>query len=169
MSQNENHPNSDGPPPTQIEEYVDANPRLLEAVREYQAAMEAGRKPNRRDFLTRYADVAEELADCLDGLDFVHSAAPRLTGGEEAKSSRPAPAETLNPEQPLGDFRIVREIGRGGMGIVYEAVQLSLGRRVALKVLPFAATLDTRQLQRFKTEAQAAAALHHNHIVPAIF
>ncbi len=68
--------------------------------------------------------------------------------------------------QPLGDFRIVREIGRGGMGVVYEAVQLSLGRRVALKVLPFAAALDRKQLQRFKNEAQAAAQLHHNNIVP---
>src|SRR5213082_707108 len=52
------------------------------------------------------------------------------------------------------------------MGIVYEAEQVSLRRRVALKVLPFAAALDSRQLQRFKTEAQAAAQLHHSNIVP---
>jgi WD40 repeat protein/serine/threonine protein kinase len=72
----------------------------------------------------------------------------------------------IQPEAPLGDYRIVREIGRGGMGIVYEAVQISLGRRVALKVLPFTAALDSKKLQRFKNEAQAAAQLHHNNIVP---
>lgn len=66
----------------------------------------------------------------------------------------------------LGDFRILGEIGRGGMGVVYAAEQMSLRRRVALKVLPFAAVLDSRRLQRFKTEAQAAAGLHHTNIVP---
>jgi serine/threonine protein kinase len=69
----------------------------------------------------------------------------------------------------LGDFRIVREIGRGGMGVVYEAEQMSLGRRVALKVLPFAATMDPRHLQRFHNEARAAACLHHGHIVPVFY
>src|SRR5262249_27017824 len=76
------------------------------------------------------------------------------------------PAPGVEPEGPLGDFRVVREIGRGGMGVVYEAVQVSLGRRVALKVLSFAAALDAKQLQRFKNEAQAAAHLRHPHIVP---
>src|SRR5207248_4233053 len=80
-----------------------------------------------------------------------------------AASPAPVPAAELGE---LGDFRIVREIGRGGMGVVYEAVQISLSRRVALKVLPFAAALDTKQLQRFKNEAQAAAHLQHTNIVP---
>src|SRR6187397_168384 len=52
------------------------------------------------------------------------------------------------------------------MGVVYEAVQLTLRRRVALKVLPLAAALDPKHLQRFKNEAQAAAQLHHTNIVP---
>jgi eukaryotic-like serine/threonine-protein kinase len=66
----------------------------------------------------------------------------------------------------LGEYRIIREVGRGGMGIVYEAEQVPLGRRVALKVLPSTASLDPRHRQRFRIEAQAAALSHHEHIVP---
>jgi serine/threonine protein kinase len=65
----------------------------------------------------------------------------------------------------LGDFRILREIGCGGMGVVYEAEQISLGRRVALKVLPFATMLDPRQVLRFQNESRAAASLDHPNIV----
>src|SRR5262249_36671050 len=89
----------------------------------------------------------------------------QLAPSAHSRPDQPVATE-IQPEAPLGDFRIVREIGRGGMGIVYEAVQVSLGRRVALKVLPLAAALDARQLQRFKNEAQAAACLHHPHVVP---
>jgi serine/threonine protein kinase len=72
----------------------------------------------------------------------------------------------LSERATLGDFRLLREIGRGGMGVVYEAEQTSLGRRVAVKVLPAIAGADTRQLARFQIETQVAAALHHPHIVP---
>src|SRR5258708_3092025 len=69
--------------------------------------------------------------------------------------------------EKLGDFRIVREIGRGGMGIVYEAWQESLGRHVALKVLSRASLLDPQRVQRFEREAKAPANLHHTNILPA--
>src|SRR5438132_820567 len=94
---------------------------------------------------------------------------PRKSGTTNdagSRSTSPSPS-TQTPELgQLGDYRLIREVGRGGMGIVYEAHQISLNRRVALKVLPFAAALDPKQLQRFKNEAQAAAQLHHNFIVP---
>ena len=66
----------------------------------------------------------------------------------------------------LGDFRILREIGRGGMGIVYEAIQISLNRRVAFKILPHGSTYDVKQIRRFQVEAQAAGRLSNSHIVP---
>jgi serine/threonine protein kinase/Flp pilus assembly protein TadD len=136
--------------------------RVIRALQEYQAAVRVGQKPNRQEFQARFPEVAEALAECLDGLDFLQAVAPHLSGLE---AGTPAAAD-LHPEAPLGDFRILRELGRGGMGVVYEAVQISLGRRVALKVLPFASALDAKQLQRFKNEAQAAAHLHHTHVVP---
>jgi serine/threonine protein kinase len=133
------------------------DPRLLRAAQEYLAALEAGQRPDRGAFVARFPDLAGELETYLDALDLFHAAAPA--------TALPTPAAVPSAE-PLGDFRIVREIGRGGMGTVYEAVQLSLGRKVALKVLPFASALDTKQLLRFKNEAQAAAQLHHTNIVP---
>ena len=141
---------------------VPDDPRLMEAVQEYMRRTEAGERPSRQEFMRRYPDLAEPLAQCLDGLDLVHKAA---APGAGFRAGLPPIGDAM-PADPLGDFQIVREIGRGGMGIVYEAMQLSLGRRVALKVLPFAAALDAKHLQRFKTEAHAAAQLHHTNIVP---
>jgi hypothetical protein len=139
--------------------------RIIRALQEYQAALRAGHKPSRSEFEARYPDIATGLRECLDGLEFVHVVAPHLSDPGLVLSAAP----DISPEGPLGDFRIMREIGRGGMGVVYEAVQISLGRRVALKVLPFAAALDPKQLQRFKNEAQAAALLQHQNIVPVYY
>jgi serine/threonine protein kinase len=136
--------------------------RVFRAVQEYLALLEAGQKPDRAAFAARYPDIAAVLSECLAGLDFVQVVAPQLSNPVAV----PVASETVPGGGTLGDFRILREVGRGGMGIVYGAEQISLRRRVALKVLPFAATMDPRQLQRFQNEARAAASLQHPHIVP---
>ena len=141
------------------------DPRLMQAVQEYLDQLEAGRRPDRSDFLRRFPDLAEPLAECLDGLELVHRAALKEKAAASSHASTSSAVDELIAN-PLGDYKILREIGRGGMGIVYEAVQLSLGRRVALKVLPLAATFDTKHLRRFQKEAKAAAQLHHTNIVP---
>jgi serine/threonine protein kinase/Flp pilus assembly protein TadD len=144
------------------EERSGDDPRLARAMEEYQALLAAGQKPDHDSFLARYPEVAGALADGLAGLDFLHAAAPNLSA-PVTDSVRVAGPDAGTP---LGDFRLIREVGSGGMGVVYEAEQISLRRRVALKVLPFAATMDPRQLQRFQNEARAAACLHHTNIVP---
>jgi WD40 repeat protein/serine/threonine protein kinase len=141
--------------------------RVVQALEAYLAALDAGRRPDRAVFLAEHPDCARELAECLDGLEFVHSAAPKLQRVEGAADAPTAEASARgHSEATLGDFRILREIGRGGMGVVYEAEQICLRRRVALKVLPYAAAIDPKQQQRFRIEAQAAAQLHHTNIVP---
>jgi serine/threonine protein kinase len=105
------------------------------------------------EFTERHPQFADELKRLLPTV--------RALAGL-AQAGDPVPD---SPLPTLGDFQLLREIGRGGMGVVYEAEQLSLGRRVALKVLPFAGVLDPRQLQRFRNEARAAATLDHPHIV----
>jgi serine/threonine protein kinase/WD40 repeat protein len=143
---------------------VGADPRLAQAVEEYQAALKAGRAVDRQALRARCGPLAAALEECLDAVDLLYGAAggfgPSPTGGADEVVA------AVRTHEPVGDFRIVREVGRGGMGVVYEAEQVSLRRRVALKVLPLAAVIDPRQLQRFRNEAQAAACLHHPHIVP---
>jgi serine/threonine protein kinase len=145
------------------------DPRVIAALEEYAAALKAGKAPAREEFQARHPEIAAALTECLEGLECIRGVPPAaaFAVADDLPSARATPPSTgVQPGMPLGDYQIVREIGRGGMGIVYEAEQLSLRRRVALKVLPFAAALDAKQLQRFKNEAQAAAHLHHTNIVP---
>ena len=118
--------------------------------------LQAGEPLDLTAALRAHPEYADQLRRLLPALGALNDLAPPGDGASPAAPSR----------EPLGDFRLIREVGRGGMGVVYEAEQISLRRQVALKVLPFAATLDSRQLQRFRHEAQAAALLHHPNIVP---
>ena len=115
----------------------DVQERLAVVLEGYLNDVEAGRAPDIEELVARHPDLAGPLRDYLASLDFVCQAtAPMRT----AASAAPDTAQAS--ERRLGDYAIVREVGRGGMGVVYEARQISLDRRVALKVLPFAAVLD---------------------------
>jgi serine/threonine protein kinase len=138
-----------------------ADPGFAALIEEITNKCLAGKRVDWSAYLEAHAPYAAKLRDLLPAMQAL------------ADLGRPAlPSDALPIIPPdcvrgvLGDFRILREIGRGGMGVVYEAEQISLDRRVALKLLPFAGALDAKQLQRFKNEAQTAAHLHHENIVP---
>jgi serine/threonine protein kinase len=132
---------------------------VTEATDDFMDRLHRGEQPDIADYAGRYPQIAGILRQLLPAVRLMS----RSSSDALARPTpTPAGSQSLGC---LGDFRLLREIGRGGMGVVYEAEQVSLGRRVALKVLPLAAALDPRQLQRFRLEAQAAAHLHHAHIV----
>jgi serine/threonine protein kinase/WD40 repeat protein len=119
---------------------------------EFAERFRRGERPALQEYAERYPDLAEEIRDLF----------PAMVEIERAEAAEPPPG----PLRQVADYRIVREIGRGGMGVVYEAEQASLGRRVALKVLRTHIQGDAKALARFKREARAAAQLHHTNIVP---
>jgi len=130
---------------------------------EFARRYQNGERPDIAEYLSRYPDLAEEINDIFPPIALLEELKGRNL--DDTDLTDEACVATERPEQ-IGDFRIVREVGRGGMGVVYEAEQQSLGRRVALKVLPSDILLSEKQVQRFQREAQAAAKLHHTNIVP---
>src|SRR5713226_3699966 len=126
--------------------------RLNKILLAYVEAVQEGRAPDRRQLLSRYPEFARELKDFLalrDQIDRLAAPLREVALAEAAVVECELPkSEIRNPKSEIselgriGDFRLIREISRGGMGIVYEAHQTSLNRRVALKVLSLVATLD---------------------------
>jgi serine/threonine protein kinase/tetratricopeptide (TPR) repeat protein len=150
--------------------------RLTDLLDGYLSQLERGLPPPRENLMQANPDLAEPLRAYFQSLDELHDMAAgfmpqgRLLSDRGATDSIAeaddhARLDNTVDEKRLGDFRLLREVGRGGMGVVYEAEQISLGRRVALKVLPFAAVLDSRQIARFRHEAQSAGQLNHPNIV----
>ena len=131
---------------------------VAELVEQYLACVEAGEPMDIDTYLQRHpAAVADRVRNCLASLQMVRGMS------REMDDAAPSMEDSV-PDQ-LGEFRIIRELGRGGMGIVYEAEQESLQRRVALKVLPFASLMSQNEIERFNNEARAAAMLTHPNIV----
>jgi len=134
--------------------------RLFELAEEFVDLARRGACPNLEQFANRHADLRQEILELF----------PTLLALEEMKLAACRPSDgriTLGGSQVshLGDFQVIREIGRGGMGIVFEALQVSLGRRVAVKMLPRKLVSDA-DISRFEQEARIAARLHHTNIVP---
>ncbi|MEX2139362.1 MAG: protein kinase [Pirellulales bacterium] len=138
-----------------------AGESLALVVEELARRFEEGEAVDAAAFIARYPQHETALAQLLPAM----AALAQFGNSNGAALALDPLAGVTDEAGRLGDFRIIREIGRGGMGVVYEAEQISLSRRVALKVLPFAGVLDERHLKRFKLEAAAAAALKHPNIV----
>jgi serine/threonine protein kinase/WD40 repeat protein len=126
---------------------------------EFAERLRRGERPSLKEYLDRHPDLADDIRSLFPAMVEVEQA-------DEDRREADQPAAATAPLEQLGDFRILREIGHGGMGVVYEAEQVSLGRHVALKVLSKKVLPDARAKQRFEREAKAAARLHHTNIVP---
>jgi eukaryotic-like serine/threonine-protein kinase len=129
---------------------------------EFVARHRRGETPLVSDYAARHPELADDIRELFPGLLLMEDVRPTPEKRTTPVFERPIQTSRTR----LGDYRIVREVGRGGMGIVYEAEQVSLGRHVALKVLPNPGLINPTFLERFRREAKAAARLHHTNIVP---
>ena len=142
----------------QADAACDAFDRVAE---EFAERCRRGESPSIDEYARRHPEHARRIRELLPSVAMMERLKGRLRSAQDDAASLHEP--TL---ESLGEYRIVRELGRGGMGIVYEAVQESLGRHVALKVIPRHGLLDAKRRQRFRREAMAVAQLHHTNIVP---
>jgi WD40 repeat protein/serine/threonine protein kinase/tetratricopeptide (TPR) repeat protein len=146
------------------ESSASSGPDLLnDLAHEFAERYRRGERPSLTEYVARYPHLAAQIRDLFPALVLMEN-----LGSAAGPPTGPYGPAATGGEAPcrLGDYRILREVARGGMGVVYEAVQESLGRHVALKVLPGPGLLGAPQLERFRREARAAAMLHHSNIVP---
>jgi eukaryotic-like serine/threonine-protein kinase len=144
-----------------IDPSLDRDPFELVAE-SFLARFRNGERPSIDEYVAGHPELADEIRELMPALVLVEQ---DLSVDRCANGLAGAIVSGSAPRQ-LGDYQILREVGRGGMGIVYEAVQRSLGRHVALKVLPWSSVGSGSNLERFRLEARAAARLHHTNIVP---
>ncbi len=123
---------------------------------EFAERLRRGERPALTEYVRKYPELADEIRELFPALVMMEQFKPNSADGPDGASRRP---------ERIGDYRLLREVGRGGMGVVYEAEQISLGRHVALKVLSSDNPTNPTYLERFRREAKAAARLHHTNIV----
>ena len=135
--------------------------RFAEIAESFVERYQRGERPSVDAYVAAHPEFEEQIRELFPALEVLEELAP-----DSAGVSSLGPTTELDVPATIGGYRIVREIGRGGMGIVYEAEQPGLHRRVALKVLPAHVRKDEAALERFRRESQAAAGLQHPNIVP---
>src|SRR5262245_19423335 len=141
----------------------DVNP-LDALAEEFLERYRRGERPALTEYTEKHPKLADEIRDLFPALVMMEDVRP---GQRDVTGVYQPGALDAGPRlERVGDYRILREVGRGGMGVVYEAIQESLGRHVALKVLPGQALANPLYLERFRREARAAGRLHHTNIVP---
>jgi hypothetical protein len=138
---------------------------VVELAEEFISRYRNGERPPLKEYIDRHPELAAEIKEVFPAMAMMENIAVVDDSMEDRQTSKAAKSSQATLKQ-LGDYRLIREIGRGGMGFVYEAEQVSLGRHVALKLLPNHAMDDVKQKRRFEREARAAAKLHHTNIVP---
>jgi tRNA A-37 threonylcarbamoyl transferase component Bud32 len=142
---------------TESTQNYDRERRIDEVVTEYLKAVRAGRAGRREDWLRRYPDLAEELAEFFADREEVEQVA------EPLRAAVPAVGTAV---RYVGDYELLEEIARGGMGVVFKARQISLNRVVALKMILHGRLASEADVQRFRAEAEAIANLDHPNILP---
>ncbi|MEZ6133639.1 MAG: protein kinase [Pirellulaceae bacterium] len=129
---------------------------VAELAKEFLARCRQGQRPALSEYIRQHPKLESEIREIF----------PMMLLMEDVAAEPKPERDDLASLEKLGDFKIHRVIGRGGMGVVYEATQESLGRRVALKVCPLTQGMSSRNRERFRRESRAAAMLHHTNIVP---
>ena len=146
------------------EQELAASPETMDEVAdEFLKRYRQGKRPSITEYVHAHPGLAAEIRELFPTLIVLEQLGPRQ---EEIAGQQNGTAASGPTPLSLGEYRILREVGRGGMGIVYEAEQTPLGRHVALKVLPASAVLNPSILTRFQNEVRAVARLHHTNIVP---
>jgi WD40 repeat protein/serine/threonine protein kinase/tetratricopeptide (TPR) repeat protein len=137
----------------------------MELAEEFLDRYRRGQRPSLKEYIDRHPELAGEIREVFPAMAMMENIAISDVSPDGDRTGE-APARDAPPLDRLGDYRIIREVGRGGMGVVYEAEQVSLGRHVALKILPLQFLRDAKTRRRFEREAKAAAKVHHTNIVP---